>query len=205
MTNHRSDLPNDGSTNTDVPFHDTYTSSDTSRTDTLRTDVPVTSDPPVTPTRSPLYIVFRIVALMVVITGIVFAILSIWDPMGTRSGVVPADETYGATSIDPDQRVVEYDGSFDIGDYVKKHELVVLELKTSWCGYCKEFESRLGDILDMDSRVRVVLVDVEKYKEFGKRFDVMGTPTFVRYVSGEKRDVRMGSQGTEEFVRWINE
>lgn len=210
MRDHRTDLPNEP---VDLPndlddLNESPVPSDSSSDRVDSTDRP---SPTSTNNRSSNRALYfrdglRLFILIMFIAGSVYAMLSVVDPAGKRSGdVVPADETYGATSIDADQRVVEYDGSFKLEDYVKKNELVVLELKTEWCWYCKEFESRLGDIIERDARVRVVMIDVEKYEEFGKRYDVVGTPTFVRYVSGKQKDVRVGSLSTEDFVKWVNE
>jgi thioredoxin 1 len=78
------------------------------------------------------------------------------------------------------------DGQLD--EFIKTHEIVILDVFTTWCGPCKTQAVILEELAkEVDSkRVSIIKMDADQCPVACQRFGVRAIPTLVLFKNGEK-------------------
>ena len=94
--------------------------------------------------------------------------------------------------------VINYSGE-NFKELVK--DKVLVDFYASWCGPCK----LLGPELEkLDDEVKIVKVDIDKYRDLARSYGVMSIPCLVMFNDGEelKRSVGfMPESKLREFIK----
>jgi thioredoxin 1 len=72
-------------------------------------------------------------------------------------------------------------------EFVKTHEIVVLDIFTTWCGPCKTQAVILTDLeKEVDSkRVSIIKMDADQCPSACQRFGVTAIPTLILFKEGK--------------------
>lgn len=75
-------------------------------------------------------------------------------------------------------------GSFQ--DIVNGEVPTLVDFFATWCGPCKAMQPTLDQLkTDMNEKVRILKIDVDKNQAVAEKFKVRGVPTFVLFKNGE--------------------
>ena len=94
--------------------------------------------------------------------------------------------------------VINYNGS-DFNEIIKENVLV--DFYASWCGPCKLLGPELEKIAN---DIKVIKVDIDKYRELARSYGVMSIPCLVRFNNGDelKRNIGfMPESKLREFIK----
>lgn len=95
------------------------------------------------------------------------------------------------------------DVTFD--DEVLRSDVPVLvDFWASWCPPCKMVEPLLDEIAaELDGEFKVAKINVDQNPNSGARYKISGLPTFVTFVNGELKEMRVGAQSKEQLLEMI--
>lgn len=71
-------------------------------------------------------------------------------------------------------------------DIVKGETPTLVDFFATWCGPCKAMQPTLDQLkTDMNEKVRILKIDVDKNQAVAEKFKVRGVPNFVLFKNGE--------------------
>ena len=82
-----------------------------------------------------------------------------------------------------------------------KSGLKLIEVYTTWCGYCQQQKSELEQM----DKVWIGIVDADKSPEIAKKYQVSGFPTFLIFKDGKQIDRFSGLRDKEEIMSKLME
>jgi thioredoxin 1 len=75
-------------------------------------------------------------------------------------------------------------GNFD--SIINSQELVLVDFHAIWCGPCKMQAPILQEFAnEIDGKVRVIKIDIDKNPSIAQRFKVKSVPTLMLFKNGE--------------------
>ncbi len=81
-----------------------------------------------------------------------------------------------------------------INKFINNHEIVILDIYTTWCGPCK-LQAKIFDDLakDLDAK-RVVLakIDADQAPETSQKYQVRAIPTLIMFKDGKPAKTHIG-------------
>jgi len=72
---------------------------------------------------------------------------------------------------------------------------VLLQFKASWCKFCSKIESFVDSLANRN--IYVVKVDIDKFDQISKSYNVKSLPTFILIRNGKIVDTYIGSSTTK--------
>ena len=71
-------------------------------------------------------------------------------------------------------------------DIVRSETPTLVDFFATWCGPCKAMQPTLDQLkTDMNEKVRILKIDVDKNQAVAEKFKVRGVPTFVLFKNCE--------------------
>jgi len=82
----------------------------------------------------------------------------------------------------------------ELAEYIKNHDIVILDIYTSWCGPCSTQAAILEELLKEDgaSGVSIVKMDADSCPKTCNQFNVRAIPTLVLFKGGKHVKVHVG-------------
>lgn len=82
-----------------------------------------------------------------------------------------------------------------------KEEKVLVDFYAEWCNPCKMLDMILQDVQD----IKVVKVDVDKFRSIAKEYKVLSIPSLKIFSHGEVVKEKVGFITRDELDKFLNE
>ena len=87
----------------------------------------------------------------------------------------------------------------NFNDLIK--ERVLVDFFANWCGPCKMLTPVLEKV---ESNIKVIKVDVDKYENLAREYGVMSIPTIILFESGKEIKRNIGFFSKENLEKFLN-
>lgn len=94
----------------------------------------------------------------------------------------------------------------DFNNLLTTNKLILIDFHTVWCAPCRKMAPVVDKIeTDYKDKAVVMRIDVDKSKEVGKAYNVVGVPVFVLYKDGKEVWKHNGIISEEEIKKQIEQ
>lgn len=81
---------------------------------------------------------------------------------------------------------------------------VLVDFYATWCGPCQMMAGILEQVnARLNSRLKVVKIDTEKYPKLASRYQVSALPTLVLFKNGQVVNRLEGVLPVEQLIQWL--
>jgi thioredoxin 1 len=90
--------------------------------------------------------------------------------------------------------------------FINKHEIVVLDIYTTWCGPCVMQAKILGDMAPKLDAKRVVIakIDADQAPKTSEQYGIRAIPTLILFKDGKPVKTHVGIWPMDEMLKEIN-
>jgi thioredoxin 1 len=94
----------------------------------------------------------------------------------------------------------------ELDEFLKKHETVLVDIFTVWCGPCvtqAEILKKLEEKIDTSELV-IVKMDADQCPEASQRFKIRAIPTLLLFKGGELVKTHVGVWDAKEIMKEVS-
>jgi len=90
--------------------------------------------------------------------------------------------------------------------FIKDHELVILDIYTSWCGPCVMQAKILEDLAPKLDAKRVVIakIDADQAPKTSQQYGIRAIPTLILFKDGKPAKTHVGLWSMDEMLKEVN-
>jgi thioredoxin 1 len=94
----------------------------------------------------------------------------------------------------------------DFNKIVNEQTPVLVDFFAEWCGPCKAQSPIIKELAqEVNGKVRVIKIDIDKNQAIAKRYNVRGVPTLVLFQEGQIVWRQSGVQSKSQLINIIKE
>lgn len=95
------------------------------------------------------------------------------------------------------------DSTFE-NDVLKANGPVLVDFWAEWCGPCRQLSPIVDELAkDMEGRVKVVKINIDKNPETPTQFGVRGIPTLIIFKDGKPAATKVGALPKSGLYEWV--
>lgn len=111
----------------------------------------------------------------------------------------------GSTATESTQNVQTIQEQHFASEVTQATGPVVVDFYATWCGPCKRLSPMLDDLAGpLTNSVKFYKVDVDKYPNLARQFDIQGVPTLLFFDNGKVVDKIVGLPSKEALQTKLN-
>ena len=98
-------------------------------------------------------------------------------------------------------------GDANFGEVVLKSDKpVIVDFWAAWCGPCRMMAPVLDEVArDLEGKVKVVKVNVDKNRSTAGNYNVMSIPTLVFFKNGGPVETQVGFVSKEQLIKKVED
>lgn len=81
--------------------------------------------------------------------------------------------------------------------------LVLVDFYATWCGPCKMMHPVIDSVVEENSNLKVLKVDIDQNEELARIYGVMSIPTLILFKDGKMIEKKLGFTPKEIINNWI--
>ncbi len=94
----------------------------------------------------------------------------------------------------------------DFNKLINGDKPVLVDFHAEWCGPCKVQSPIIKEVAkEIDGKVRIIKIDIDKNHSIAQRYNVRGVPTLVLFKNGQIVWRQSGVQTKEQLITIINQ
>ena len=94
----------------------------------------------------------------------------------------------------------------DFSKLIKGDKPVLVDFHAEWCGPCKAQSPIIKQVAnDIDGKVRIIKIDIDKNQSIAQRYNVRGVPTLILFKDGKIVWRQSGVQTKEQLLSIIKQ
>ncbi len=91
-------------------------------------------------------------------------------------------------------------------DIINGDKPVLIDFHAEWCGPCKAQSPIIKEVAgEIDGKVRVIKIDVDKNQELAMKYQIRGVPTLALFKDGKLVWRQSGLQTKQQILKVIEE
>ncbi len=94
--------------------------------------------------------------------------------------------------------------ALDIEDILQTNEIVLMSFTTQWCVPCQKMKPIIENVKKENSKVKVLLIDVDANKELMKKWEIEGIPAFIIFKNSIDIFRHIGLISQQELLDHLN-
>lgn len=95
------------------------------------------------------------------------------------------------------------DNTFE-SDVLKAEGPVLVDFWAEWCGPCRQIAPIIDELSkDMEGKLKVVKVNIDKNPETPTKFGVRGIPTMIIFKDGKPTSTKVGALPKSSLYEWV--
>lgn len=95
------------------------------------------------------------------------------------------------------------DNSFE-NDVLKADVPVLVDFWAEWCGPCRQLSPIVDELSkDMQGKLKVVKINIDKNPETPTKFGVRGIPTLIIFKNGKAAATKVGALPKSSLYEWV--
>lgn len=87
---------------------------------------------------------------------------------------------------------------------LKTEKPVLIEFHTVWCSPCRKMAPIIDKLeIEYKEEALILRIDVDKSKDVGKAYEIVGVPVFILFLNGEEKWRHTGVISEEELIKQL--
>lgn len=91
----------------------------------------------------------------------------------------------------------------EFNNYLKNHQLVLVDFYAEWCGPCKMLSPVLEEISKTHPEVAILKINVDENPNLCQTYKVMSIPYVLFFKNGELVDSFLGFQSKDQVINFV--
>lgn len=89
---------------------------------------------------------------------------------------------------------------FNLDEYLKQHDLVIVQFGLKTCNPCHVLKAKIEDYIKGNSQLEYIYIDLEEFKSMAFQMGIMQAPTIIVYFYGKEVMRRAGVFSLDEML-----
>lgn len=101
--------------------------------------------------------------------------------------------------------VVEINTQNFKNEVIDSNSPVLVDFNADWCGPCRMLRPVLDEISELETKTKIVSINIDKENELAEKFEVSSIPCLVLFENGKETKRSVGFKSKDEIISLLGE